>query len=74
MVRDQDPGGVTCTKGVRVAADGTELPEGISPEDAAKFSSVLNKLIADDSEAKKNPLVKAMKKATKTKRSKDIVN
>ncbi len=74
VVRGQDPGGVTCTKGERVAADGTELPEGISPEDAAKFSSVLNKLIADDSDAKKNPLVKAMKKATKTKRSNDIVN
>lgn len=74
VVRDQDPGGVTCTKGERVAADGTELPEGVSPEEAAKFSNVLNKLIADDPEAKKSPSVKAMKRATKTKRSRDTVN
>lgn len=74
VVNDQDPGGITRTKGERVAADDVELPEGVSPEDAAKFTSVLNKLIADDPEAKKSPLVKALKAAAKTERTKEVVN
>lgn len=74
VVNDQDPGGITRTKGERVAADDVELPEGVSPEDAAKFISVLNKLIADDPEAKKSPLVKALKAAAKTERTKEVVN
>ena len=74
VVNDQDPGGITRTKGVRVAADDVDLPEGVSPEDAAKFTSVLNKLIADNPEAKKDPRVKALKAASKTKRTKEVVN
>ena len=35
VVNDQDPGGITQTKPERVAADGVELPEGVSPDDAA---------------------------------------
>ncbi|WP_371152178.1 site-specific DNA-methyltransferase [Buchananella felis] len=74
VVNNQDPGGITRTKGERVAADGIELPEGVSPEDAAKFTSVLNKLIADDPEAKKDARIKALKTAAKTMRTKDVVN
>ncbi|CAB1043689.1 site-specific DNA-methyltransferase [Corynebacterium diphtheriae] len=74
VVNDEDPGGITRTKGERVAADDVELPDGVSPEDAAKFTSVLNKLIKDDPEAKKNPLTKALKAASKTKRTKEVVN
>lgn len=41
--------------GERVAAGDEDLPEGVSPDDAAKFTSVLNKLIkqldASDAEA-----------------------
>ncbi|MBC3186438.1 site-specific DNA-methyltransferase [Corynebacterium sp. zg-331] len=74
VVNDEDPGGITRTKGGRIAADGVELPDGVSPDDAAKFTSVLNKLIADDPELKKDPRVKALKSAAKTKRSKDVVN
>ena len=74
VVNDQDPGGITRTKGERVAADDVDLPEGVSPEDAAKFTSVLNKLIADDPEAKKDPRVKALKAAAKTRRTKEVVN
>ncbi|MBY0791135.1 site-specific DNA-methyltransferase [Corynebacterium pseudokroppenstedtii] len=74
VVHDQDPGGVTHTKGKRVPADGVELPDGVSPENAAKFTSVLNKLIADDPEAKKDPRVKALKAAAKTKRTKGVVS
>lgn len=74
VVNDQDPGGITRTKGERVDATEDGLPDGVSPEDAAKFTSVLNKLIADDPEAKKDPRVKALKAAAKTKRTKEVLN
>jgi putative DNA (cytosine-5-)-methyltransferase len=74
VINDKDPGGITRSKGERIAADGVELPDGVSPDDAAKFVSVLNKLIADDSEAKKDPRIKALKAASKTKRAKEVVN
>lgn len=47
VVNDQDSGGITRTKGERVAADGGALPEGVSPDDAAKFTSVLNKMLKE---------------------------
>lgn len=74
VVNDEDPGGITRTKGERVDATEDGLPDGVSPEDAAKFTSVLNKLIKDDPEAKKNPLTKALKAASKTKRTKEVIN
>lgn len=74
VVNDEDPGGITRTKGERVDATEDGLPDGVSPEDAAKFTSVLNKLIKDDPEAKRNPLTKALKAASKTKRTKEVVN
>lgn len=74
VINDQDPGGITRTKGERVAADNVELPEGVTPDDAAKFTSVLNKLIADDPGAKKDPRIKALKAAAKTKRIKEVIN
>lgn len=74
VVNDEDPGGITRTKGERVAAYDVELPDGVSPEDAAKFTRVLNKLIKDDPEAKKNPLTKALKAASKTRRTKEVLN
>lgn len=74
VINDQDPGGVTRTKGERVAAENVILPEGVSAEDAAKFTSVLNKLIADDPAAKKSPQVKALKAASKTARKKEVLN
>ncbi|MDU4287737.1 MAG: site-specific DNA-methyltransferase [Actinomyces sp.] len=74
VVNDQDPGGITRTKGERVDATEDGLPDGVSPEDAAKFTSVLNKLIADDPGAKKDARVKALKAAAKTRRTKEVVN
>ncbi|KQB84988.1 Modification methylase MboII [Corynebacterium oculi] len=74
VVNDQDLGGITRTKGERVAADGIELPDGVSPEDAAKFTSVLNKLIKDDPELKKSADVKTLKAASRTKRAKEVLN
>lgn len=74
VVNDRDPGGITRTKGERVPADGVELPDGVSADDAAKFASVLNKLVSDDPELKKSPAVKELKSRSKTKRSKGVVN
>lgn len=74
VVNDHDPGGITRTKGERVPAAGVELPDGVSAEDAAKFTSVLNKLIADNPEAKKDSHIKALKAAAKTKRTKEVIN
>ena len=74
VVNDEDAGGITQTKPERVAADGVELPEGVSPDDAAKFTSVLNKLISDDDELKKDKAVKALKKLAKTKNTKPTIN
>lgn len=74
VVNDEDPGGITRTKGERVDGTVNGLPDGVTPEEAAKFTSVLNKLIKDDAEAKKDPRVKALKLAAKTKRTKDVLN
>lgn len=74
VIMDQDPGGITTTKGERVAAEGSDLPDGVSPDDAAKFTSVLNKLIADDPELKKSAEVKTLKAASKTRRTKPVLN
>ena len=74
VVNGEDPGGITSVKGVRIAAEGTRLPQGVSPDDAAKFASVLNKLIADDDELKGDAAIKALKKLAKTQREPDALN
>lgn len=74
VVNDQDPGGITRTKGERVDATQAGLPDGVSPDDAAKFQSVLNKLIKDAPDLKKSAEVKALKAASKTKHTKEAVN
>ena len=74
VLNDQDPGGITRTKGERVDATEDGLPDGVSPEDAAKFTSVLNKLIKDNPELKKSVEVKTLKAASKTRRTKEVLN
>lgn len=74
VVRGQDKGGITRTKGERIPATGTDLPEGMSAEDAQKFTSLLNKLVRDDEDLKKSPQVKALKALTKTSRIPDTIN
>lgn len=74
VIMNEDDGGISRTKGERIASDGVELPEGVSPEDASKFISILNKVIADDDDLKKNDAIKQLKKMTKTNRSKEIIN
>lgn len=74
VVNDEDPGGITQSKPERVAADGVELPDGVSPDDAAAFASVLKKLVADDDELKNSDEVKALKRLAKTKNTKPTIN
>lgn len=74
VINGQDSGGITITKGERVPAPTAALPENVSAEDAARFNSVLNKLIADSSEAKRNPLIKRLKQESKTIRTRSVIN
>ncbi|WP_315303702.1 site-specific DNA-methyltransferase [Rothia dentocariosa] len=78
VVNDQDPGGITQTKGARIASADSPLPQGVSADDAAKFTYVLNKFVGNDPElagsAKNNPLIKQLKQAAKTTRAKTILN
>lgn len=74
VVNDQDPGGVTVTEGERVPAEDVDLPDGVSPEDAAAFNKVLNKIIGEHEELKKDKTVKALKSFSKTKKQKDTIN
>ena len=74
VVRDEDPSGITLTKGERVDATAEGLPEGISAEDAQKLTSLLNKAISDHDELKKSQDVRTLKALVKTVKSKDTVN
>ena len=74
VVNGKDSGGITRTKGGRIAADGVELPEGVSADDAAIFHSVLNKLVADDNRMKQDKNIKKLKKLSKTRMEKEVVN
>lgn len=74
VVCDQDPGGITRTEGERIAADDVELPEEVSPDDAAKFTFVLNKLIAEDENLKKDKIIKKLKALSKTRKTKETIN
>ena len=74
VVNDNDQGGVTITEGERLPADGVELPEGVTANDAAEFTKILNKLISDDEKLKKDATVKWLKAQTKTKRQKTVIN
>lgn len=74
VVRGEDPGGITLTKGERIDATAEGLPEGLSAEDAQKLTSLLNKAITDREDLKKNPVVREIKALVKTTKSKDTVN
>ncbi|WP_334138344.1 site-specific DNA-methyltransferase [Corynebacterium variabile] len=74
VVNDEDSGGITRTGGERVSARDVELPGDMGPEDAQRFTSLLNTVIAEHPELKKSAQVKALKALTKTAKSKDTVN
>lgn len=76
VVRGEDPGGVTSVAGERVAADGVELPEGVSAEDAQTFTSLLNKVVKADpgGTLATDPAVKRLKAMTKTVKTKPALH
>ena len=74
VINNEDQGGITVQKPERVDATEEGLPDGLSPEDAQKFNSALNKVLAANPELKTESVVKALKTATKTKNQKGVVN
>lgn len=74
VVRGEDMGGITTTKGERVDNTTDGLPEGMTADDAQKFTSLLNKVIKDNPELKNSAQVKELKAATKTRNRGDVVN
>ena len=74
VINGEDQGGITIQKPERIDATDDGLPEGLSPEEAQRFTALLNKAIKDDEELKKNPVVKQLKAMTKTKNQKGVVN
>lgn len=74
VVNNLDQEGISFTEGERIPADDVDLPDGVSADDAAKFVSVLNKILAEHPEMKKESLVKELKALTKTKKAKGVVN
>lgn len=74
VVEGTDLGGISVTKGERIAAQGIDLPDGVTPDSAAEFTKVLNKLVAANEELKNNSTVKTLKKLVKTTNSPDVIN
>ena len=74
VVNNEDQGGISIQKPERVDATEEGLPDGLSPEDAQRFNSALNKVLAANPELKTEAVVKVLKTATKTKTQKGVVN
>lgn len=74
VVNGEDMGGISTTAGER--ADNTDegLPEGMTADEAQKFTSLLNKVLGEHEELKKSIDVKVLKSFTKTKKTKDVIN
>lgn len=71
VVDGSDKGGVSVTT-ERVAVDGVELPDGVSPEDAKKFNSVLSKVAKVLGNDVDKAAIKALRAATKTRDEKTV--
>lgn len=74
VVNGEDMGGISTTKGERVDATEDGLPEGLTPDEAQKLTSLLNKALKDNDDLKKSTDIKAVKNLVKTKNSGDVVN
>lgn len=74
VVRGEDPGGITTSPAERVSAQGVELPEGMTPDDAQKLTSLLNKVLKENAELKKSKDLKQVKSLIKTVKSPEIIN
>lgn len=74
VIRGEDMGGISTTKGERVDATCDGLPEGMTPDEGQKLTSLLNKALRDHDELKKDPAIKTIKRLVKTKNFGDIIN
>lgn len=74
VVRGEDLGGITRTKGERVADEKSEIPESLSVEKAQEFVSTLNKFLAENPELKQSKDIKDLKRYAKTKPGKEVIN
>lgn len=74
VVKGEDMGGISKSSGERIDNTPNGLPNGFTPEEAQKFTSLLNKIIADDDSLKRDATVKTLKTLTKTKKTPDTVN
>ena len=74
VVKGEDQGGITRTRPERVAAQGVDLPDGVTPDDAARFNYVLKKIIEDNPAMKASDTVKKLKRLTKTSNAKPRIN
>lgn len=70
VVNGEDMGGISASSGERIDNTTDGLPDGITPDDAQRFTSLLNKIIAGDESFKKDATVKALKALAKTKKVK----
>ena len=74
VINGEDMGGISLTTGERVDNTDEGLPEGMTPDEAQKLTSLLNKAIREQPELKKNSAIKAVKDLVKTKKTKDAIN
>lgn len=74
VISDSDPGGITLTDGDRIPANDVELPNEMTPDEAQRLTSLLNKAIKDDDGLKKDPTVKTIKAMVKTMKTPTVVN
>lgn len=74
VVRGEDMGGVSVTRGERIDATADGLPEGLSADDAQKLVSLLNKAVKNEPELKNDKAIKAVKALVKTVKSPDTIN
>ncbi|WP_247828232.1 site-specific DNA-methyltransferase [Arthrobacter antioxidans] len=74
VINGDEPGGVTRVPGERIAAIDVELPDGMTADEAQRFTSLLNRVIKSDEELKKSSVVKDLKARTKTTKTKNAVN
>ncbi|AGG68072.1 site-specific DNA-methyltransferase [Corynebacterium callunae] len=74
VVNGEDMGGISASSGERIDNTTDGLPDGITPDDAQRFTSLLNKIIAGDESFKKDATVKALKALAKTKKTPNTIN
>ncbi|MFC7403460.1 site-specific DNA-methyltransferase [Citricoccus sp. GCM10030269] len=70
VVNGEDLGGITA-KAERVPAEGVELPEGMTPEEAQQFTTLLSK-VAKNVDGLDAVTIKTLRAATKTRNQKTI--